>query len=258
MSIKKLEPSPLIEKLELRSYSRDEIARLTEVSLKDKNFAAKVKNRLTNWGYEYNYSSRTVEITKIPTTAEERLKELLIRKLNFSVQTDFKAFTIMLHLFRTDRNFMSMPWKTRETVLYEQYGITIADSTMSNWTRRLLNDDVLLKSFSANHNLWRTHIENGIKYQEKISETDDKMAEYKKYNAMRSQLLAEAQEANNTTTCWGGVINKLWNKFHCCYYTVKPIEPVAWYDDDYKEIFSLSEDIFYNLTKGADNGKGSA
>ena len=43
MSIKKLEPPPLIEKLELRSYSRNEIARLTEVSLKDKILPPRLK-----------------------------------------------------------------------------------------------------------------------------------------------------------------------------------------------------------------------
>ena len=43
------------------------------------------------------------------------------------------------------------------------------------------------------------------------------------------------------------IIEKLWNEFNCCYYNVKPFVFNAWYDEDYHEIFSLTEKIVQNL-----------
>lgn len=78
----------LIQKLEKHFYPRAEIAEIMGLVTNDRNFANKVRTRLNNWGYEYNYSRHGVEITKVPTSAEEKLNELLIRKLNLSIQMD--------------------------------------------------------------------------------------------------------------------------------------------------------------------------
>ena len=93
----------LIQKLEKRFYPRMEIAEIMELSTRDKNFADKVKTRLKNWGYKYIYIKRRgVEITGIPSTAEEKVQELLIRKLNLDSQTNLKAFAIMMYLLASD------------------------------------------------------------------------------------------------------------------------------------------------------------
>ena len=48
-------------------------------------------------------------------------------------------------------------------------------------------------------------------------------------------------------TRWKYTFSKLWNEFNCCYYNVKPFVFNAWYDEDYQEIFSLTEKIVQNL-----------
>lgn len=68
----------LIQKLEKRFYPRMEIAEIMELSTRDKNFADKVKTRLKNWGYKYIYIKRRgVEITGIPSTAEEKVQAFM-------------------------------------------------------------------------------------------------------------------------------------------------------------------------------------
>ena len=55
-----------VEKLQKRFYSRSEIAEIMELAPNDKNFANKVQTRLNNWGYKYHYSSKRVEIKRVP------------------------------------------------------------------------------------------------------------------------------------------------------------------------------------------------
>lgn len=123
----------LIQKLEKRFYPRMEIAEIMELSTRDKNFADKVKTRLKNWGYKYIYIKRRgVEITGIPSTAEEKVQELLIRKLNLDSQTNLKAFAIMMYLLASDYEFATSPWLTRENIIWKEYGIEISESAMRN------------------------------------------------------------------------------------------------------------------------------
>ena len=59
----------LIQKLEKRFYPRAEIAEIMGLVTNDRNLANKVRTRLNNWGYEYNYSRHGIEITKVPTAS---------------------------------------------------------------------------------------------------------------------------------------------------------------------------------------------
>lgn len=255
----------LIQKLEKRFYPREEIAKIMNLSSKDNNFAAKVKTRLNNWKYEYNYSRKGVEIIKQPSTVEEKLTELLIRKLDLDIQTYIQAFAIMMYLLATDFDFASSPWETKSTIIYKEYGIYVADSTMRNWAKRLIREDILQKNIDE-HELWRSYRDElSIKHQERVSDNEEKIAEYEKYKQKRSQYLKEADEAyhqeHNTIfpspSRWKETFGRLWNEFHCCYYTVKPFVFNAFYDDDYREIFSLTEDLIHNLVIEVTDKKGT-
>lgn len=244
-----------VEKLQKRFYSRSEIAEIMELAPNDKNFANKVQTRLNNWGYKYHYSSKRVEIKRVPSTVEEKLRELLIRKLSLDKQTNLKAFAIVMYLLNTDYTFQTSPWNTGASILYTDYGISIADSTMRNWASKLIQRGILLKDFGTRQ-VWRTYINKyDIKCQERVSGDEEKMAEYEKFKIKRSQYLEEAdrayQEKSNTNkispTRWKYTFSKLWNEFNCCYYNVKPFVFNAWYDEDYHEIFSLTEEIVQNL-----------
>ena len=146
----------LIQKLEKRFYPRMEIAEIMELSTRDKNFADKVKTRLKNWGYKYIYIKRRgVEITGIPSTAEEKVQELLIRKLNLDSQTNLKAFAIMMYLLASDYEFATSPWLTRENIIWKEYGIEISESAMRNWAKKLAKEDILTK-ITDSPEIWRS------------------------------------------------------------------------------------------------------
>lgn len=255
----------LIQKLEKRFYPKDELAEIMNLSSKDKNFANKVKTRLDNWKYKYNYSRKGVEIIKTPSTVEEKLTELLIRKLDLDIQTYIQAFAIMLYLFATDFDFASSPWETKSIIINKEYGIHVADSTIRYWAKRLIREDILQKNVDE-YELWRSYIDEfNIKRQERVSDNEEKIAEYEEYKRKRSQYLKEADEAYHqehdnslpSPARWKETFRRLWEEFHCCYYTVKPFVFNAFYDDDYREIFSLTEDLIQNFVIEVNDKKGA-
>ena len=68
--------------LEKRFYPRQEIAEIVGITnLKDGHFAEKVRRYLDKRGYEYEYSSRGANITRLPQTAEEQLAFLNLNYL---------------------------------------------------------------------------------------------------------------------------------------------------------------------------------
>lgn len=235
-------------RLETREYPREEIAEIMKISPKDHNFKRKVITKLDNWGYEYKYFPRKVVITKVPLTPEERLRELLLRKLNLDVQTDLKGFAIVFYLMSTDYDFATSPWKTKSEIIYNEYGFDLADSTMRNWARKLVKAEIIAKDYTSPEP-WKTSIINGYKVQERLDMNDEKTVKQKEeYYELRSKYLREAderyQKENNkkvrNPNRWKEAMTKLWEEKHCCYYTVKPFVFGAFFnDDEYKEIFDL-------------------
>lgn len=235
-------------RLETREYLREEIAEIMSISPKDHNFARKVKSRLDNWGYEYKYSAPKVVITKAPLTSEERLKELLIRKLHLDIQTNLKGFALVFYLLATDYGFATSPWLTKENTIVKEYGYDIDDGTMRHWASKLIRANIIAKDISAPEP-WRTVIVNGSKKQERLDMSDEKtVKEKEEYYKLRSEYLREAdmeyqkvtQTEEKNPNRWKIAIKRLWKEKHCCYYTVKPFVYNAFFDDDeYREIFDL-------------------
>lgn len=71
-----------MKQLELKKYTRQEIADALNLNKSSSNFKRDVENKLSKWGYDYIYTRAAVTITKRPESADERLKELLIRELH--------------------------------------------------------------------------------------------------------------------------------------------------------------------------------
>ena len=87
-----------MEQLELRFYTRQEIADALSVNIKDSNhFKRNVEAKLRHWGYGYEYSRSGVQITRRPETAEERLAEILYRHYEINVQTNPTAFACFMY-----------------------------------------------------------------------------------------------------------------------------------------------------------------
>ena len=108
----------MFESLEMRFYPREELATIAGLDAHDHNFSATMKRTLTLWGYEYEFKPRHgFAITKVPTTPEERLIEILRRDVGIDTQVDALKFSCFMSAFVLIPDFLAMPWRTRETML---------------------------------------------------------------------------------------------------------------------------------------------
>ena len=154
-----------MQQLECRFYSRQEIAEITSVNLKDsKHFAERVKTTLDKWGYEYNYSRSGVEITGKPELPGEKLSEILIRELNIDVQVDPFAFAYFICAFSDIPHFSSMPWEERSSAMRYKYEVEVSDRTLRNWCSKLIENGIIQKS--GEKCFWKTEIMYGMKTRE--------------------------------------------------------------------------------------------
>lgn len=215
-----------MQQLECKAYIRTEIAELLSVNPKDsKHFKRNVETKLQNWGYGYEYNSKTILITSRPETPEAKLREILIRQLNLDVQIDTKAFACFICAFTDIENFASMPWGNRELILQQRYNVCVSERTLRNWTAALIRNEYLAKS--ENRSFWKTEICGGDKIRTSVSEDDERMAEYFR---RRSELLTinkELAQAADTpahevnSVAWKQTMKQLWSEYSCCYYSCK-------------------------------------
>ena len=80
-----------------------------------------------------------------PETAEERLREILIRKLNLDVQVDAYAFACFICAFTDIGSFDSMPWEERAELMKYKYGVDVSDRTLRNWCSKLISSNIIQK-----------------------------------------------------------------------------------------------------------------
>ena len=151
------------ERLELRFYPREELAKIAGLDAHDHNFAGTMKTRLTLWGYEYEFKPRRgFTITKVPETPEERLIEILRRDVGIDTQVDVLQFASFMSAFVLIDYFFSTPWPEREKLLREYYDVIVTDRTMMNWRDKLIARGYI-NLVSSNRNLWHTFLQDGRK-----------------------------------------------------------------------------------------------
>lgn len=171
-----------VMRLEKRVYSRQEMAELFDLNLADnRHFKRNLERKLQNLGYGYEYSTSSVEITHIPTTDVERLKMILIVVFGLDVQTDPYAFSCFLCAFDDIPGFESMPWEERADAFYQEYGLSVAARTLSNWCSKLFNESIAAKS--EERTFWKTENANGVLVRSPIASDDEKCG-----NTMRKGL----------------------------------------------------------------------
>ena len=212
-----------MEQLELRFYTRQEIADALSVNIKDSNhFKRNVETKLRRWGYSYDYSRSGVQITRRPETAEERLAEILYRHYEINVQTNPTAFACFMYALGEIENFDSMPWEERALTLLLEYHVQVCDRSLRNWASKLFKLEVLHKN--GKRNVWRTSYCNGIKVREQVEPDDPELLEY---FAERTRIInkeKELLEEKNVATkaasnaAWKTAYEQLWEKYGCCYY----------------------------------------
>ena len=261
-------------KLEKRYYTRAELAEILEIKENDSHFARKVKETLTKYGYEYKYSCKGVDITYIPTTIEEQIKEIALRRFGIDVQTAAAAFSTFFYLLSTQFEYQSCPWTERVKMLKECEGIDICEKTLRNWTNILIKQNLIVKDI-GNREAWRTYyhpteyefvwdpvrmttVQRKKKVQEPLTSKED-FDEMSRYWKDLFQYKKDAEE--NPKLC--EVVNKVtgevkqitpnqyaakrvWKEYGCCYYYCKPFIFNAFQDEEIKHLFDLIEDNYLN------------
>ena len=211
----------MFESLEKRFYPREELAAIAGLDAEGHNFSAQMKRTLTLWGYEYEFKPRRgFTITRVPTTPEEKLIEILRRDIGIDTQVNPLHFSCFMSACVIVPDFLEMPWRKRETMIREYFDVVITDRTMLSWRNRLEASNYLYISI-AERTLWHTVMRDGNKVQEKA---DPESEEYKTYNKLRSGILSGYEAMGiPSRTVWGDMVKQLYNE-HGVYYYCKRIE----------------------------------
>lgn len=236
-----------MKQLELRSYPRAEIAEVLSVNINDsKHFKRNVENKLSKWGYGYDYDTPAVEILSKPETPEERLSELLIREYGIDVQTNPILFAYYITAFWDIEGFNCMPWAERANAYYKQYSIWVDDRTMRNWNSRLISRGVIVKSIQGI--AWKTVILSGKKYRTKVEEEDKEDMQHffnRRWELVKENLTKYVKQglpqkaAKNEA--WSAAYKILWQDYSCCYYYCKDFMLTAFTDDDEETLYAIYE-----------------
>ena len=233
--------------LEKRFYTRSEVAQITGARLDDaKHFKRNAENVLTKWGYRYDWMRSGVAITYIPTTAEERLAEIMIRQYGLDIQIDCRTFAYFITAFIDIAGFDSMPWEERAKVLFSEYGVEVTDRTLRNWCSKLIGKNVVSKTSGVTY--WKTDFIDGRKQRTQVQREETaayyaRRAELVRCNAIDNMLAGMGfQEAYKTA--WNQAYTILWDELHCCYYYCKTFLLTAFSENDpLLEIYELAREI---------------
>lgn len=205
-----------MKQLELRTYTRKEIAEITGYEISNSNFSRNVKGTLMKWGYTFQWKhGGDVTIKEMPNTVEGKFRELMIRLFHFDVQVDEVAFACMMFAFCEDiEGFCSMPWDSRIELLNTMFDCEFCKSSLSRWVRKLLQTDHLYKSSSVRY--WKTYVKNNEKVREPVEDGSEELEAYK---TERTNFLDEREkEGIGFKKAYGMWMKMHWNQYGCCYY----------------------------------------
>lgn len=234
-----------MQQLELCSYSRAEIAKILDVNVDDTNhFKRNVEAKLQKWGYSYEYSRKTVTLTKAPTTADEKLAEILVREYDIDVRIDTYAFAAFLYSLVVFPEFGSMPWEERAKWLEEEFGVEVSDRTLRSWCSRLISTSTVHKD-DTYKTRWITSYYNGEKSRDLV-DGDKELEEFADgYQQTKLELLEKYKELSDKEK-WNCVRKDLWEKYKCCVYYCKGITLTAFDStslDTMQELIELVNEI---------------
>lgn len=247
-----------MQQLELREYPRAEIAKVLSVNLHDSNhFAEKVRNRLTKWGYQFEYTRRAVTITAKPETPKDRLAEIVYRSFGMDIQVDAMQIACFLAAFTDIEGFDTMPWEERAEVYYQRYGVWVEARTMRGWCHHLIQKRVIAIGAESEKTAWRTTIVNNKKYRERLLPGEPN--EIWDYFERRKEIFAEEEKeaydamkysggtkAQAKGKAWKETYKRLWADYGCCYYYCKCFALSAFSEDygaDLCEVYELAQEL---------------
>lgn len=221
------ETSIRMDQLELRTYSRQEIAEILDVDINDTNhFKRNVESKLNKWGYSYEYSKRQFKILKVPTSADERLSEIMMRYYDMDIRIDTISFASFLYSLVMYPEFNAMPWEERSKWLEEEFKVSVSDRTLRSWCSKFINSGAIVKNNDYKVR-WLTGYYNGEKYREIIDGNKELEQFANEYFEYKKQLLYTYKDLPQSEK-WKKTLSLLWEKYKCCIYYCKGIQFSAW------------------------------
>ena len=240
-----------MKQLDLRVYPREEIADVLSVNIKDSShFKRNIENKLSKWGYGYQYKTAEVTITSQPDTPEKRLAEILCRGFGLDIQVCAIQFACFIAAFTDIEGFCTMPWEEKANLYYRQYGYCVDERTLRNWCASLIKNGIVAKFPSSV--AWRTDVIQGVKHRSLVQA--DECQRVQDYFNRRRELFKEhyglfktsGTEKTARTIAWKETYKALWSEFSCCYYYCKHFTLTAFSDEvkeDLMQIYELVREI---------------
>ena len=227
-----------MQQIEVRNYSRTEMAELLKVEITDTHFSRKVQSVLTKWGYSFVYSRKAIQITAAPSTAQERLNELLIREFNLDIQIDIGKFATFVYLLM-DEEFSSMPFGERANVMKQDYNIEVSEIALKRWYKKLVDYNVV-ETNRLRKTYWVSMYVDGQKTRMKVDEDDEGKIKYE--NRRRKLAEKNMKDGMNKADAYSSANLTCWKEFKCCYYSCNTIILNAFN----QQFFELAEEVFDN------------
>lgn len=227
-----------MQQIEVRNYSRTEMAELLKVEITDTHFSRKVQSILTKWGYSFVYSRKAIQITAAPSTAQERLNELLIREFDLDIRIDIGKFATFVYLLM-DEEFSSMPFGERANVMKQDYNIEVSEITLKRWYKKLVDYNVV-ETNRLRKTYWVSMYVDGQKTRMKVDEDDEGKIKYE--NRRRKIAEQNIKDGMNKADAYSSANLICWKEFKCCYYSCNTIILNAFN----QQFFELAEEVFDN------------
>lgn len=227
-----------MQQIEVRNYSRTEMAEMLKVEITDTHFSRKVQSILTKWGYSFVYSRKAIQITAAPSTAQERLNELLIREFDLDIRIDIGKFATFVYLLM-DEEFSSMPFGERANVMKQDYNIEVSEITLKRWYKKLVDYNVV-ETNRLRKTYWVSMYVDGQKTRMKVDEDDEGKIKYE--NRRRKLAEQNIKDGMNKADAYSSANLTCWKEFKCCYYSCNTIILNAFN----QEFFELAEEVFDN------------
>lgn len=216
---------------EKRKYSRQEIAELLNVDVKDTNFSTKVKTRLSNLGFDkdedFIYTRKEVTILWVPHTYEEKVT-YLVRLLGIDKQVDPIAFSTFLYRLALDgySDCNKMPWTERAVWLKEECDINVSERTLRRWTKKMIELDIITKD-TSDYQCWRSTNIDGEIIREPV-DTEELEQERAAYWLDYYRLKEDTKDIEDKKERSNVIFSSLWGKYHCKYYNCCSFVFCAW------------------------------
>ena len=248
-----------MQQLELREYTRAEIAEVLSLNLKDsKHFKRNGENTLSKWGYTYKWEKRgNPIILSKPETPKARLAEIVIRSFGMDIQVDAVQIGCFITAFTDIEGFETMPWEERAQAYYQRYGVWVEPRTMCGWCSQLIQKGIIAIGSESEKTAWKTTIVNNKKFRERLLSGEPN--ELWDYYERRKEIIAEEEKeayaamkysgdtkAKAKRKAWKETYKRLWAEYGCCYYYCKCFALSAFseeYGADLCEVYELAQEL---------------